>query len=112
VKHNPHTASLAVRALLERTSRIAKTLADGRERDAHLHSLKPAQRPWDSTWANAWQAYRLTAEQVHGPTHILTGAEAQAIHEAVQVAMPELFADYWEELYHKALTGKLDEVAK
>lgn len=98
MKHTPQTAAIAVRALLERTSRIAKTWPDYYAEHAYRMSLPPAQRPDGTEWANAYQAYRLTAEQVHGPGATLTHEQSIAIQEAIQEAMPELFAEYWDSL--------------
>jgi len=98
VKHTPKTAAVAVRALLERTSRIAKTWPEFWEERAQSKRLAPADRPGGSSWANAYQAYILTSEQVHGPGARLSAEESRAIQEAIQEAMPELFAEYWNGL--------------
>jgi hypothetical protein len=81
--HTHHTAALAARAILERTSRIAKT--------------------WDEYFdtghrATAHMAHQLACEQLHGPQVRVDQAEAQRITAAVAEVMPELFSGYWEAL--------------
>lgn len=98
MRHTPLSAALAVRALLERTSRIAKTWPDYHAEHAYRMSLPPERRPDGAEWANAYQAYRLTAEQVHGPGAKLTHEQSIAIQEAIQDAIPELFMQYWDSL--------------
>lgn len=96
--HTPQSAARAVRALLERTSRIAKTWPEYWQEYKYRQSLAPADRPSGGEWANAYQAYRLTVEQVHGPNAVLNAEQSRAIQEAIQEAMPELFAEYWDGL--------------
>lgn len=95
MKHTPHTAALAARAILERTSRLPKTLADFLEWQAHSESLPPSRRPDDPTWANSYQAYRLAAEQLCGQRPVPDDLQQQ-LALAIQEVMPELFADHWE----------------
>lgn len=97
MKHTPKSAAKAVRALLLRTSRIATTWAEYGQQQAHIFNLRPHDRPGDHVWVNAYQAYRLTAEQVHGPGATLTSEQSLAIQQAMQEAMPELFAEYWDQ---------------
>jgi hypothetical protein len=100
MKHTPKTAAKAVRLLFLNSYRIAVTWGDYGQQQAHLASLPPRERASDQTWANAFQAYRLTAEQVHGPQAKLTQRQDLAIQKAVQEVMPELFAEYWERKLH------------
>ena len=54
-------------------------------------------------WLNPLQAYRLVCEQwlgaraVHDPSLRPAGSDEQ-IHRAIEAALPELFADYWDTL--------------
>lgn len=98
MKHTPITAAKSVRALMERTSRIARTRPEFRAEQAYRQSLPAHERPGGGEWASAYQAYRLTAEQVHGPGRLLTDEQSLAIQQAIEIAMPELFAEYWEQL--------------
>lgn len=98
MQHTPQTAARAVRDLLERTSKIAKTWPEFWQEYKYRQSLAPGDRAGGGEWANAYQAYRLTAEQVHGPNAVLNAEQSRAIQEAIQEAMPELFAEYWDGL--------------
>lgn len=102
VKHTPQSAARAVRSLLESTSKIAKTWPEFRQEQAYRQSLAPADRPGGGMWANAYQAYRLTAEQAHGAGARLSAEQSRAVQEAIQEAMPELFAEYWDGLPEEA----------
>lgn len=95
MKHTPTSAALAARSILENTSRIPKTPEDMRDRWEHIQKLPPAQRPGDTVWANAYQAYRLAKEQLCGPSGTLTEQQDGELQDAIATAMPELFAEYW-----------------
>lgn len=82
MKHTPHTAALAVRALLGDT--IARTWPDyfdGQHK------------------ANAYTASLLVMEQVNGPGK-RTPCSFRRAARAVARVIPELFADYWDALEH------------
>lgn len=98
MKHDPHSAAIAARSILEHTSRIAKTWPEYREQRAHSLSLAPRDRPDDKVWANAYQAYRLAAEQLCGAGKPVPERDYRDLTEAIQKVMPELFSDYWETL--------------
>ena len=98
MKPTPKTAAIAVRALLESTSRIARTWPEFWAERTYRKSLAPTDRTGGGVWANAYQAYILTSEQVHGPGARLEAEDSRAIQEAIQEAMPELFDEYWDGL--------------
>lgn len=83
MKHDHASAALATRTILERCSRIATTWPE-------YHDGEPK--------ADAHLAYQIAKEQLHGPQARVSQEEAVRIGAALEVAIPELFAEYWQAL--------------
>lgn len=96
-QHTPDSAARAIRTGYDtgRLGRLAKTLADYDEQNAAREEA-PAQRPVSGPWLNTYQCARLVCEQV-GEKY----ATADII-AAIEKHFPELFADYWENLFAAA----------
>lgn len=80
MKHTPTSAAIAVRHLLNTT--IAKTWAEYFDGQHKAHALNAA---------------KLVQEQCNGPQKE-TPVSYREASLAVKIAIPELFAEYWENL--------------
>lgn len=91
MKHTPLTAAKAIRALFEEN--IAKTKSDYARQQNH-----------DGFWLDAHRETLLVQEQCNGIDYGIGGVAATPFSyddcaEAVMEIMPELFADYWQEVF-------------